>query len=210
VAAGRSDRGSGKVGTALSDSLPLENQKLICLSPKVMDQIESLRKAGTMGVLLAGKAEAIIFRLKSGEAWQADRRVAPRTAHGEKRIRKCVKYDLGWGFRLITLLRNDVLCICYLGPHDQCDRWLADNSRLKEVDSGRSTLYQVATQKLREGSPYFANENLSEALDDLDQRLRELSDQSLRRIFCGLVEARKRAGAWNDQKLYRKREKASR
>lgn len=163
-----------------------------------------------MGVLLAEKAEAIISRLKSGEPWQSDRRIAPRTAHGEKRIRKCVKYDLGWGFRLITLLRNDVLCICFLGPHDQCDRWLADNSRLKEVDFGRNTLYRVATQKLREGSPYFANENLSEALDDLDKRLRELSDQSLRRIFCGLVEARKRTGAWNDQKLYRRREKASR
>jgi hypothetical protein len=193
VAAGRSVRESGKVGTALNESLPLENQKLICLSPKVMDQIESLRKAGTMGILLAGKAEAIIARLKSGEAWQADRKVAPRTAHGEKRIRKCIKYDLGWGFRLITLLRNDVLYICYLGPHDQCDRWLADNSRLKEVEFGRSALYQAATQTLKEDSSYLEKEDRSEALDDLDERLRELSDQSLRRIFCGLVEARKKA-----------------
>ncbi len=158
-----------------------------------MDQIESLRKAGTMGILLAGKAEAIIARLKSGEAWQADRKVAPRTAHGEKRIRKCIKYDLGWGFRLITLLRNDVLYICYLGPHDQCDRWLADNSRLKEVEFGRSALYQAATQTLKEDSSYLEKEDRSEALDDLDERLRELSDQSLRRIFCGLVEARKKA-----------------
>jgi hypothetical protein len=192
VAAGRSVRENGKVGTALNESLPLENQKLICLSPKVMDQIESLRKAGTMGILLAGKAEAIIARLKSGEAWQADRKVAPRTAHGEKRIRKCIKYDLGWGFRLITLLRNDVLYICYLGPHDQCDRWLADNSRLKEVEFGRSALYQAATQTLKEDSSYLEKEDRSEALDDLDERLRELSDQSLRRIFCGLVEARKK------------------
>jgi len=191
----------------LNEPLPLENQKRICLSPKVMDQIESLRKAGTMGVLLAGKAEAIICRLKSGEAWQADRKVAPRTAHGEKRIRKCVKYDLGWGFRLITLLRNDVLYICYLGPHDQCDRWLADNSRLKEVDFGRSTFYQVATQKLNEDGLH--PENSSEELDDLDQRLQELPDRSLRRIFCGLVEARKRTGAWSDQKLYKRRERAN-
>lgn len=146
-----------------------------------------------MGVLLAGKAEAIIARLKSGEAWQADRKVAPRTAHGEKRIRKCIKYDLGWGFRLITLLRNDVLNICYLGPHDQCDRWLADNSRLKEVDFGRTTLYQVATQKMEEYDLH--TENPYEVQDDLEQRLRELSDQSLRRIFCGLVEARKRSPA---------------
>jgi len=176
----------------LNGSLALENQKLICLSPKVTDQIESLRKAGTMGVLLADKAEAIICRLKSEEAWQADRKVAPRTAHGEKRIRKCVKYDLGWGFRLITLLRNNVLYICYLGPHDQCDRWLAENSRLKEVDFGRSTLYKVATQALKEDRLHL--ENSSEELDDLDKRLQELSDQFLRRIFSGLVEARKKLG----------------
>jgi hypothetical protein len=60
MAARRSVRESGKVGAALNESLALENQKLICLSSKVMDQIESLRKAGTMGVLLAEKAEAII------------------------------------------------------------------------------------------------------------------------------------------------------
>ncbi len=173
----------------MNEALPLENQKLICLSPKVMDQIESLRKAGTMGVLLAGKAEAIIYRLKSGEAWQADRKVAPRTVHGEKRIRKCIKYDLGWGFRLITLLRNDVLYICCLGPHDQCDRWLADNSRIKDVDFGRGSLYQVTPKKLKEFG--FHPENSSEVSDDLDKRLQELPDRSLRRIFCGLVEARK-------------------
>jgi len=183
------------------------SEKFICLNPKVIERIADLRKAGTAGVLLAEKAEAIISRLKSGEPWQSDRRIAPRTAHGEKRIRKCVKYDLGWGFRLITLLRNDVLYICYLGPHDQCDRWLADNSRLKEVDFGRSTLYQVATQELKEDGLH--PENSSEALDDLDQRLQELPDRSLRRIFCGLVEARKRTGVWNDQNPFKNREKAN-
>lgn len=190
----------------MNESLPLENQKLICLSPKVMDQIASLRKAGTMGVLLAGKAEAIIGRLQSGEAWQSDRKIAPRTAHGENRIRKCVKYDLGWGFRLITLLRNDVLYICYLGPHDQCDRWLADNSRLKEVDFGRSTLYQVATRTSIESGLY--PESSSEELDDLDKRLKELPDQSLRRIFCGLVHARRPTGMCSDQTFCKSREKS--
>jgi hypothetical protein len=171
-----------------------ESKKLICLSPKVIERIASLRKAGSTGVLLADKAEAIISRLKSGETWQTDRKIAPRTAHGEKRIRKCVKYDLGCGFRLITILRRSCLFICYLGPHDECDRWLADNSRLKEVDFGRSTLYKVATQKLKEEGLH--PENYSEGLDDLDKRLRELPDQSLRRIFCGLVKAPKEASCF--------------
>jgi hypothetical protein len=93
----------------MKESAHVKTPKLICLSPKVIERIASLRMAGTTGVLLAGKAEAIISRLKSGETWQADRKIAPRTALSEKRIRKCVKYDLGWGFRLITLLRSDIL-----------------------------------------------------------------------------------------------------
>jgi hypothetical protein len=177
-----------RVGMNAPDNF--KSEKFICLNPKVSERIAWLRKAGTTGSLLADKAETIISRLKSGEPWLTDRKIAPRTLHGEKRIRKCVKYDLGWGFRLITILRRDCLFICYLGPHDECDRWLADNSRLKEVDFGRNALYEFATQELRDevASP----EDSFEAWDDLDKRLQEMPDQSLRRIFCGLVEARKR------------------
>ncbi len=173
----------------MKESFHLQTRRLICLSPKVIERIAWFRKAGTTGVLLAGKAEAIISRLKAGETWQPDRKIAPRTQHGEKRIRKCVKYDLGWGFRMITLLRKDILYICYLGPHDECDRWLADNSRIKEIDFGRNALYQVAPQKLKE--EVVNPKEPSEVGDDLDKRLQELPDQTLRRIFCGLVEARK-------------------
>jgi hypothetical protein len=166
-----------------------ETQRVICLSPKVIERMATLRKAGTTGVLLAGKTEAVISRLKTGEAWQPDRNLAPRTTHGEKRIRKCVKYDLGWGFRLITLLRDEILFVCFLGPHDECDRWLADNSRIKEIDFGRNAVCQVVSPKAKEKTAHL--ENLGAELDDLDKRLQELSDQALRRIFCGLVAARR-------------------
>lgn len=179
-----------------------KSEKFICLNPRVSERIAWLRKAGTTGSLLADKAEAIIARLKSGEPWLADRKIAPRTAYGEKRIRKCVKYDLGWGFRLITILRRGCLFICYVGPHDECDRWLADNSRIKEVDFGRNTLYPVTPQTLKAAGLHL--ESSSEGSDDLDRRLRELPDQSLRRIFSGLVEARKRPGVWSDEKQYRR------
>lgn len=175
----------------MNEPLPDQKQKLICLSPKVIERIAGLRRGGTTGVLLADKAEAIILRLKSGESWQAWQKIAPRTQHREKRIRKCIKYDLGWGFRLITILRSDCLFICYLGPHDECDRWLADNSRIKEVDIGRSTFHQVVPQELRE--EVVSPEGPCEMLDDLDKRLQELPDRSLRRIFYGLVEARKKS-----------------
>jgi hypothetical protein len=174
----------------LNEPVPLENQKLICLSPKVIERIASLRKAGTTGILLAGKAEAVIARLKSGEIWQPERRIAPRTQHGEKRIRKCVKYDLGWGFRLITLLRHDILYICHLGTHDECDRWLAENSRVKEIEFSRNAVRQVVPRQLKASIPRV--EEPFDELEDLERRLQQLPDQTLRRIFSGLVEARRR------------------
>jgi len=174
----------------MNESPYAETQKLICLSPKVIERIAWLRMGGTTGVFLAEKAEAIISKLKSGESWQAGKKITPRTQHGEKRIRKCIKYDFGWGFRLITVLRRGCLFICYLGPHNECDRWIADNNRIKEVDFGRSALYRIAPQKLTRSTLNPADP--SETLDDLDQRLQGLSDQAMRRIFRGLVEARKR------------------
>jgi hypothetical protein len=162
----------------------------VCLSPKVLERISWLRKAGATGLLLSDKAEEIISKLKSGESWQTDRKIAPRTQHGEKRIRKCIKYDLGWGFRLITVLCSGSLFICYLGPHDECDRWLQGNSGIKKIDAGKTAVYRVASQKLRE-EPANIKEP-PEGTDDLDDRLQGLSDQAMRRIFCGLVEARNR------------------
>jgi hypothetical protein len=174
----------------MSEDPTTTSSQQVCLSPKVLERISWLRKAGATGLFISDKAEEIITKLKSGESWQTDRKIAPRTQHGEKRIRKCIKYDLGWGFRLITVLRNGSLFICYLGPHDESDRWLQGNSRIKKFDAGKSTMYQVAPQKLRKETANI--EAPLEGADDLDDRLQGLSGQAMRRIFCGLVEARKR------------------
>lgn len=174
----------------MSEDPTTTSSQQVCLSPKVLERISWLRKAGATGLLLSDKAEEIISKLKSGESWQTDRKIAPRTQHGEKRIRKCIKYDLGWGFRLITVLCSDCLFICYLGPHDGCDRWLQGNSGIKKFDTGKSAVYRVAPQKLRKETANI--EEPFEGSDDLDDRLQGLPDQAMRRIFCGLVEARKR------------------
>ncbi len=173
----------------MNESIRADDQKWVCLSRKVLERISCLRMAGTAGGLLADKAEAVISKLKSGEGWQPDQKRARRTQYGEKRIRKCIKYDLGWGFRLITVLRKGCLFICHLGPHDECDRWLEDNSRIKNMDIGKCNLYRMEPRKPVEGVAY--SEKASKMMDDLDEQLLKLSDQSLRLIFNGLIEARK-------------------
>lgn len=46
------------------------------------------------------------------------------TDHGETRIRNCVKYDLGNGYRLVTVQQADVIVFVFIGDHDSTQRWL--------------------------------------------------------------------------------------
>jgi len=55
----------------------------------------------------------------------------PVTNHGENRIRNCVKYDLGDGYRLITAQSQKVILFLFFGDHDECDRWLNRNSGIE-------------------------------------------------------------------------------
>ncbi len=57
------------------------------------------------------------------------------TDHGESRIKGCVKYDLGNGFRLVTVQQGEVVILLFIGDHDATQRWLDKNARLEVVVS---------------------------------------------------------------------------
>ena len=46
------------------------------------------------------------------------------TKHGETRIPKCLKYELGDGWRLVTVQDNRICGFIYLGDHEDVDRFL--------------------------------------------------------------------------------------
>jgi superfamily I DNA/RNA helicase len=46
------------------------------------------------------------------------------TDHGETRIKNCSKYDLGNGYRLVTVQQADVIVFVFIGDHDSTQRWL--------------------------------------------------------------------------------------
>ena len=50
------------------------------------------------------------------------------TNHGESRIKSCVKYDLGQGFRLVTVHKEKIIWLLYVGNHDASLSWLKQNS----------------------------------------------------------------------------------
>lgn len=52
-----------------------------------------------------------------------ERVLSKRTRKGEHRIKNCVKYDMGGGYRLVTVMDGNHLIALFLGSHDETDRW---------------------------------------------------------------------------------------
>ena len=85
------------------------------VSARVTRRIRSLEQAGKAGRALAGKAAAIIGELTSGGLGRSMESAGRYTRYGEKRIRHCRKFDLGCGFRLVTLQRDRRVYVPFLG-----------------------------------------------------------------------------------------------
>jgi hypothetical protein len=99
----------------------------------------------------------------------------------------CRKYDLGCGYRLITLQRGTKVFIPFLGTHDECQRWLENNSHLKKVDADKGTLHEISRQQPSSAGPAIAGSaRIQKAEAELPP---EISDRDLRFVFRGLVQA---------------------
>ena len=160
--------------------------KLLFVSSIVESRIAALEKAGKSGKALARKATGIIDRLASGDVRSHMDAIENYTKYGERRIKNCWKYNLGCGYRLITLQRGKTLFIPFLGSHDECQRWLENNSRLKAFHSGKGKTIDIEDGK---SSPTNLGDidTLDMDLDD-DGLLQDLTDKDLRSVFSGLVE----------------------
>jgi hypothetical protein len=163
--------------------------KFIYVSKKVETCIEALKKTGKAGTTLANKAKCIIESLVLGTAQHHMDAIGSFTKYGEKRIRNCRKYDLGCGYRLITLQRGETVFIPFLGTHDACQLWLESNSRLKEFSTGAGRTIRVVEKK-----PVTMISKKTERADiimDDHGLFKNLTDKDLRRVFSGLAQGAK-------------------
>ena len=164
--------------------------KYIKISAKVEDRIDSLYQSGKTGKVVAGKALNIIENIKSGAITECIEQVGTCTKYGEKRIKNCHKFDFGSGYRMITLLSSDsgTIFIPFLGTHDECQRWLENNRKVKNITAGRGKTFTIRTRDaensdfIYDGSDDFCEDEVS----------MNISEQDLRIVFCGLVEGAKK------------------
>jgi len=149
--------------------------------PRFDKQLETIRKAGKKGVIAAKEADEIINRLIQG--WESTTEIGVMTKSGEYRIKKCTKYDLGCGYRLITVLDGDCLFVTYIGTHDECNLWLEKNKFLQpRADKSRGKIFMV--QKPVADIPSIKPQ---EAETEDEPFLQPIEERYLRKIFSGLL-----------------------
>jgi len=158
----------------------------IHLDPKLEKHLAALRKSGRRESLIADRVETIIAEIECGRLPSSN--ICTFTRNGEDRIKGCRKYDLGGGYRLITLKEGKDLYLLFVGTHDECGRWV-ENNRLHfplEMIAERCRTVRRSVNS-QPGSPTPFSKDRLEPDEDW---LPPLSDQDLRVVFKGLVESK--------------------
>jgi superfamily I DNA/RNA helicase len=133
------------------------------------EALDRMWRSGAERKKKAEKVFVVLGRLSKGlEAF----RELQVTDHGESRIKSCVKYELGGGYRLITIHRDKTITLCYVGNHADCDHWLETNSGLVITRNDQNTLERGfrtnhgATQTMIRREPVPSTALLLDHLDE--------------------------------------------
>ena len=110
----------------------------------------------------------------------------PLTNHGEGRIKKAVKYDLGAGCRLVTMQDTGFVFLCYVGDHEDCEKWLESHRGLN-VRAGEDCKPLVTYQSVDIAKP---EQRLSRDMGFTPKPLVELLEERLKNALLDSVPFR--------------------
>jgi len=147
--------------------------------------LEILKRGDKISSMAAERAQELIKKLFEEDLAFMEETYS-RTKHGELRIDKCRKYDLGSGYRLICVEQGEDLVITYVGAHDDCDRWIENNRRFEPELSELSQGTYLTKKTEESGCP--AEHGHDEETDYDDILMKQIDDNLLREIFCGLCQ----------------------
>lgn len=153
-------------------------------------QLEGLRKAGRKAELAAEKCEIILNDI-SKYGCQCETVLSKRTRNGEARIKNCVKYDLGGGYRLVTVRAENHLFISFIGSHDDTDQWIEHHRY--DIFRPSLALYRCEERAIQPAPADMGQGEVTEAVDLSDeyeeQLMARLDESHLRAIFQGLCSS---------------------
>lgn len=159
----------------------------IYCSSRFKKQLDLLLKSDKKGILAAQRAEAIVDEVRHNGGGIPLAVSLKRTKHGEKRAHNCEKYDLGGGYRLITLRDGTCLYVAFVGTHDECDLWFKQQ---RDMDFSRGSTHAEIVSR-REDAPAKEERAFavspSKSEEDVYERelLSRVDDATLRSVFSG-------------------------
>ena len=159
---------------------------MLYLDTKLEKQLKALRRAGKKAVLAAGEAQDIIAKLKRGKFSSIKAGII--TKHGEQRIKGCIKYDLGSGYRMVTLKQDRDLYLLYAGNHDDCHRWIENNRELTIADIRRRSR-RISVENPHNHAQCGNTDKEIMAWEESNDFSEELDDRHLRAVFSGLIQS---------------------
>lgn len=166
--------------------------RLIYRDPLFDRTLEELRSQGGYAAVAAGKVDAFIAVL-CGNAAAGDRDRFRFTRKGEYRIKNCRKVDLGCGYRIVSIQKDQRLVLLYVGTHDDCFRWI-ERHRTAEYNlesvAENAWLYAGGTRSVGPASHKKVSEEDRFAEEYEASLMGQLDDAVLRKVFSGLVERR--------------------
>lgn len=156
--------------------------------------LAELRAQGGYAAVAADKAEEFISILAGTNSSYG--RVRFRfTRKGEYRIKNCRKVDLGCGYRIVCIQKDQRLVLLYIGTHDDCFRWIERRRTAEyDLDSVAESAWigvcaalpvEPASRKKMSDKDRFAEEYEASLMNQLDEAV-------LRKVFSGLAERRQR------------------
>lgn len=154
---------------------------------KVEKEIQRLHNQENTPAFAAKKADQIIRSLANGTKPALAGKL---TKSGDARMKKCLKYDLGKGYRLICVKERKSMYVLYTGSHDSCDTWL-DKHRNFKIDAFMeylNTCYSVDSLDSCNSSSWCSDEYDEEMDQDYDDILMsKITEKDLRAVFQGFI-----------------------
>jgi hypothetical protein len=149
--------------------------------------IKRLRKAGKQGEQAVNKYLDILADIRNYSC-RSETVTCKRTRKGEQRIKNCIKYDLGGGHRLVTVLADNHLYITFLGNHDETDQWfLRHRYDTFEPDSSFYHTEEVIFDQENYTKTSIEQSDPEDAAEQYEKELQKKIDEPLlKSVFQGL------------------------
>lgn len=160
----------------------------LCCSRSFSKQLAVLRRSSKKGEWAVEQVENILEIIKT-EGVLADAVYCKRTKNGEYRLRNCVKYDLGNGYRMVTIKCGRHLLVPFIGDHDCVDQWL-DRHRYDDfsADEQRYDCIQLDVKPDEDEANAVCNRKQApDTLDSYEEEvMAKVDDSVLKYVFPGL------------------------